>query len=90
MDGRQMIKIERLWLCDDVDGLHVKIDNLNESLVGFCFIRSIDSQYLDSDLGARCYSKSYKLYNAYETEKSKLYQCEQTYKAGRTNFSKSK
>jgi hypothetical protein len=22
--------------------LHVKIDNLNDSLVGFCFIRSID------------------------------------------------
>jgi hypothetical protein len=33
------------WLClyDDVDRLHVKIDNLNDHLVGFCFIRSIDS-----------------------------------------------
>jgi hypothetical protein len=41
MDG-WMIKIERPWLCDDVDRLHVKIDNLNETLVGFCFIRSID------------------------------------------------
>jgi hypothetical protein len=27
----------------DVDSLHVKIDNLNDSLVGFCFIRSIDN-----------------------------------------------
>jgi hypothetical protein len=26
----------------DVDSLHVKIDNLNDPLVGFCFIRSID------------------------------------------------
>jgi hypothetical protein len=26
----------------DVDNLHVKIDNLNDPLVGFCFIRSID------------------------------------------------
>jgi hypothetical protein len=25
-----------------VDRLHVKIDNLNNPLVGFCFIRSID------------------------------------------------
>jgi hypothetical protein len=27
---------------DDVDSLHVEIDNLNDLLVGFCFIRSID------------------------------------------------
>jgi hypothetical protein len=27
----------------DVDSLHVEIDNLNDFLVGFCFIRSIDS-----------------------------------------------
>jgi hypothetical protein len=27
---------------DDVDSLHVEIDNLNDPLVGFCFIRSID------------------------------------------------
>jgi hypothetical protein len=26
----------------DVDSLHVEIDNLNNLLVGFCFIRSID------------------------------------------------
>jgi hypothetical protein len=26
----------------DVDSLHVEIDNLNDPLVGFCFIRSID------------------------------------------------
>jgi hypothetical protein len=29
------------WLAnivDDVDNLHVKIDNLNDLLVGFCFI----------------------------------------------------
>jgi hypothetical protein len=33
------------WLAnivDDVDSLHVEIDNLNDLLVGFCFIRSID------------------------------------------------
>jgi hypothetical protein len=33
------------WLAnifDDVDSLHVKIDNLNDPLVGLCFIRSID------------------------------------------------
>jgi hypothetical protein len=35
--------IGRSWLTDDVDRLHVKIDNLNDSIVGFCFIRSIDS-----------------------------------------------
>jgi hypothetical protein len=28
---------------DDVDSLHVKIDKLNDPLVGFCFIRDIDS-----------------------------------------------
>jgi hypothetical protein len=27
---------------DDMDSLHVKIDNLNDTLVGFCFIRDID------------------------------------------------
>jgi hypothetical protein len=33
------------WLTNivgDVDSLHVEIDNLNDPLVGFCFIRSID------------------------------------------------
>jgi hypothetical protein len=33
------------WLANivgDVDSLHVEIDNLNDLLVGFCFIRSID------------------------------------------------
>jgi hypothetical protein len=33
------------WLANivnDVDSLHVEIDNLNDILVGFCFIRSID------------------------------------------------
>jgi hypothetical protein len=28
-----------------VDSLHVEIDNLNDPLVGFCFIRSIDKLY---------------------------------------------
>jgi hypothetical protein len=28
----------------DVDRLHVEIDNLNDPLVGFCFIRSIDKE----------------------------------------------
>jgi hypothetical protein len=31
------------WLAnivDDVDSLHVEIDNLNDLLVGFCFIRN--------------------------------------------------
>jgi hypothetical protein len=35
------------WLAnivDDVDSLHVEIDNLNDLLVGFCFIRSIDNK----------------------------------------------
>jgi hypothetical protein len=41
MDGR-MITIRRLRICDDMDRLHVKIDNINDSLVRFCFIRSID------------------------------------------------
>jgi hypothetical protein len=27
----------------NVDSLHVNIDNLNDPLVGFCFLRSIDS-----------------------------------------------
>ena len=27
---------------DDVDSLHIEIDNLNDPLVGFCFIRDID------------------------------------------------
>jgi hypothetical protein len=39
---RLMNLIGRLSLVDDVTSLHVKIDNLNISLVGFCFIRSID------------------------------------------------
>jgi hypothetical protein len=33
------------WLANivgDVDNLHVEIDNLNDPLVGFCFIRSVD------------------------------------------------
>jgi hypothetical protein len=41
MDGWRFT-IGWLWLYDDVDRLHVKIDNLNDHLVGFCFIRSID------------------------------------------------
>jgi hypothetical protein len=39
---RQIIIILRLRICDDVDRLHVEIDNINDLLVGFCFIRSID------------------------------------------------
>jgi hypothetical protein len=34
------------WLANivgDVDSLYVEIDNLNNPLVGFCFIKSIDS-----------------------------------------------
>jgi hypothetical protein len=34
--------IQRLILVDDVASVHVKIDNLNNPLIGFCFIRSID------------------------------------------------
>ena len=41
MDG-QIIRIKRLRIADDVARLHVKIDNLNDLLVGFCFIRDID------------------------------------------------
>jgi hypothetical protein len=32
---------------DDVDSLHVEIDNLNDPLVGFCFIRDIDYMGVD-------------------------------------------
>jgi hypothetical protein len=32
---------------DDVDSLHVEIDNLNDPLVGFCFIRDIDRLGID-------------------------------------------
>jgi hypothetical protein len=39
---RQIIIILRLRICDDVDRLYVEIDNINDLLVGFCFIRSID------------------------------------------------
>jgi hypothetical protein len=39
-------RIGGLWLSDDVARLHVKIDNLNDLLVGFCFIRSIDELHL--------------------------------------------
>jgi hypothetical protein len=34
------------WLANmvgDVDSLHVEINNLNDPLMGFCFIRSIDN-----------------------------------------------
>jgi hypothetical protein len=37
--------MERLGLVDDVARLHVKIDKLNDPLVGFCFIRDIDENY---------------------------------------------
>jgi hypothetical protein len=37
------MRIGRLLLCDDVARLHVEIDTINDLLVGFCFIRSIDS-----------------------------------------------
>jgi hypothetical protein len=40
----RMIEIVRLRIRDDVDRLHVKIDNLNNHLVGFCFIRDIDNK----------------------------------------------
>jgi hypothetical protein len=34
------MKILCLWLGDDVDKLHVKIDNLNTPPVKFCFIKN--------------------------------------------------
>jgi hypothetical protein len=43
-DGKMMI-IERLGLLDDVARLHVEIDKLNDLLVGFCFIRDIDTMF---------------------------------------------
>jgi hypothetical protein len=50
VDGRKEMRIRRLILVDDVARLHVKIDKLNESLVGFCFIRSIDwSVFISSE-----------------------------------------
>jgi hypothetical protein len=39
------------WLANivgDVDSLHVEIDNLNDFLVGVCFIRSINMHVLES------------------------------------------
>jgi hypothetical protein len=39
---RMEMRIGWLRLIGDVARLHVKIDNLNDSLVGFCFTRSID------------------------------------------------
>ena len=36
------------WLTkknDDVDSLHIKIDNLSDPIVGFCFIRVIDIRH---------------------------------------------
>jgi hypothetical protein len=41
MNGGMNI-IRWLGIYDDVDALHVKIDNINDMLVRFCFIRSID------------------------------------------------
>jgi hypothetical protein len=41
-NGRIAIENRWLSLVDDVARLHVEIDNLNDSIVGFCFIRSID------------------------------------------------
>jgi hypothetical protein len=53
MNG-EMIKIQRLWICDDVASLHddvaslhVKIDNFNNPLVRFCFIRNIDDYQVE-------------------------------------------
>jgi hypothetical protein len=37
------MRIQRLWIWDEVDRLHAKIDTLNVLLVRFCFIRSIDT-----------------------------------------------
>jgi hypothetical protein len=36
-----------LYLSDDVDVLHIKIDKLNNLLVGFSFIRNIDRYSLE-------------------------------------------
>jgi hypothetical protein len=36
------MRIGWLRLIGDVTRLHAKIDNLNDSLVGFCFIKNID------------------------------------------------
>jgi hypothetical protein len=44
------------WLANivgDVDSLHVEIDNLNDPLVGFCFIRSIDMVIWDEQKDTR-------------------------------------
>jgi hypothetical protein len=39
---KEVLRIGWLQFVDDVARLHVKIDNLNDFLVGFCFIRDID------------------------------------------------
>jgi hypothetical protein len=36
-------------IVSDVDSLQVKMDNLNDPLVGFCFIRSIDCFFVKCD-----------------------------------------
>jgi hypothetical protein len=46
MDG-WMTVIGWLRFVDDVASLHVEIDNLNDSLVGFYFIRDIDKTLID-------------------------------------------
>jgi hypothetical protein len=42
------MRIGWFWLIDDVARLHVEIDKLNDLLVGFCFIRSIDIDYQEA------------------------------------------
>jgi hypothetical protein len=46
MDG-WMTVIGWLRFVDDAASLHVEIDNLNDSLVGFYFIRDIDKTLMD-------------------------------------------
>jgi hypothetical protein len=40
-EGLEM-KIRLLWLTNDMDALHVKIDKLNNHIVRFCFTGDID------------------------------------------------
>jgi hypothetical protein len=38
-----IMRIERQRFSDDMARMHVEIDNINDFLVGFCFIRNLDS-----------------------------------------------
>jgi hypothetical protein len=48
-------------IVSDMDSLYVEIDNLNEPLVGFCFIISIDRPNFERNAGGLDVVKSYQV-----------------------------